>query len=81
MICTLRHTALTQRAEAGWDVFTLARTAGYSSIAITQRYVHPQADAISKLQRQYDRCFQPGQSSPKKNARWEKIGQKEKGRF
>ena len=47
----LRHTALTQLAETGCDVFTLARIAGHSSITITQRYVHPQADAI-------DRAFQ-----------------------
>lgn len=45
---TLRHTALTQLAEAGCDVFTLARIAGHSSITITQRYVHPQADAIER---------------------------------
>jgi len=44
----LRHTALTQLAQAGVDVFTLARIAGHSSITITQRYVHPQADAIER---------------------------------
>jgi integrase len=44
----LRHTALTRLAEAGCDVFTLARIAGHSSITITQRYVHPQADAIEQ---------------------------------
>jgi integrase len=44
----LRHTALTQLAEAGCDVFTLARIAGHSSITITQRYVHPQADSIER---------------------------------
>ncbi|MGB8730246.1 MAG: site-specific integrase [Candidatus Sulfotelmatobacter sp.] len=44
----LRHTALTRLAEAGCDVFTLARIAGHSSITITQRYVHPQADAIER---------------------------------
>ena len=44
----LRHTALTQLAQAGCDVFTLARIAGHSSITITQRYVHPQADAIER---------------------------------
>ena len=43
-----RHSALTQLAEAGCDVFTLARIAGHSSITITQRYVHPQADAIER---------------------------------
>ncbi len=44
----LRHTALTRLADSGCDAFTLARIAGHSSIAITQRYCHPQADAISR---------------------------------
>ena len=44
----LRHTALTALAQAGCDAFTLARIAGHSSITITQRYVHPQADAIER---------------------------------
>jgi hypothetical protein len=42
----LRHTALTRLAESGCDAFTLARIAGHSSITITQRYCHPQAEAI-----------------------------------
>ena len=42
----LRHTALTWLAESGCDAFTLARIAGHSSITITQRYCHPQAEAI-----------------------------------
>lgn len=44
----LRHTALTRLADAGCDSFTLARIAGHSSIAMTQRYVHPQAEAIER---------------------------------
>jgi site-specific recombinase XerD len=44
----LRHAALTQLAQAGCDAFTLARIAGHSSITITQRYIHPQADAIER---------------------------------
>ena len=44
----LRHSALTMLAEAGCDAFTLARIAGHSSITITQRYCHPQADAIER---------------------------------
>ncbi|MGA2628709.1 MAG: site-specific integrase [Terriglobia bacterium] len=44
----LRHTALTNLASAGCDAFTLARIAGHSSITITQRYCHPQADAIER---------------------------------
>jgi integrase len=46
----LRHTALTQLGEsAGGDVFALAKIAGHSSITITQRYVHPQAEAIDRV--------------------------------
>lgn len=44
----LRHTALTDLAVIGCDAFTLARIAGHSSISITQRYCHPQADAIER---------------------------------
>ncbi len=44
----LRHTALTELAQSGCDAFTLARIAGHSSITITQRYIHPQADAIER---------------------------------
>ena len=46
----LRHTALTRLGEkAHGDVFALAKIAGHSSITITQRYVHPQADAINRV--------------------------------
>jgi integrase len=47
-IYCLRHSALTMLAVSGCDAFTLARIAGHSSIAITQRYCHPQADAIQR---------------------------------
>ena len=47
---TLRHTALTNLGEkAGGDVFVLAQIAGHSSITVTQRYIHPQADAINRV--------------------------------
>ena len=47
---TLRHTALTRLAEkAGGNVFVLAAIAGHSTIAVTQRYVHPQADAMLRV--------------------------------
>ena len=49
----LRHTALTRLGESGCDAFTLARIAGHSSITITQRYVHPQADAIERAFSRY----------------------------
>lgn len=41
----MRHTVLTRMAPL-CDAFTLARIAGHSSITITQRYCHPQADAV-----------------------------------
>jgi integrase len=44
----LRHTALTDLATLGCDPFTLAKIAGHSSITVTQRYCHPQADAIER---------------------------------
>jgi len=44
----LRHSALTMLAASGCDAFTLARIAGHSSITITQRYCHPQAETIEK---------------------------------
>ncbi len=45
---TSRHTALTNLARKGADAHTLARIAGHSSIVITMRYIHPQADAIER---------------------------------
>jgi len=57
---TLRHRALTRLGEAsGGDVFALARIAGHSSITITQRNVHPQAETI-------DRVFSKAQQLQKK---------------
>ena len=46
----LRHTALTRLAKVtNGDVFALARIAGHSSITITQRYIHTQADTIEGI--------------------------------
>jgi integrase len=50
VLYTLRRTALTKLGErAGGDAFVLARIAGHSSITVTQRYIHPQADAINRV--------------------------------
>jgi integrase len=48
----MRHTALTRMAPL-CDAFTLARIAGHSSITITQRYCHPQADAVEAAFRKF----------------------------
>ncbi len=46
VLYSLRHTFLTRLGESGCDVWTLARIAGHSSIAISARYVHPSGDAV-----------------------------------
>jgi integrase len=42
----LRHTFLTRLGESDCNVWTLARIAGHSSIAMSARYVHPSEDAV-----------------------------------
>ena len=46
VLYTLRHTFLTRLGASGCDVWTLARIAGHSSIAISSRYVHPSEDSV-----------------------------------
>ena len=46
VLYSLRHTFLTRLGESGCDVWTLARIAGHSSIAISARYVHPSHDSV-----------------------------------
>jgi integrase len=46
VLYSLRHTFLTRLGESGYNVWTLARIAGHSSIAISARYVHPSEDAV-----------------------------------
>jgi integrase len=60
----MRHTALTRLGESGCDAFTLARIAGHSSITITQRYVHPQADAIDRAFGLYSFHYSPQNALP-----------------
>jgi hypothetical protein len=46
VIYSFRHTFLTRLGESGCDAWTLARIAGHSNIAISQRYVSPSGDAV-----------------------------------
>jgi integrase len=46
VLYSLRHTFLTRLGESGCDVWTLARIAGHSSIAMSLRYVHPSENAV-----------------------------------
>jgi integrase len=44
----LRHTFLTRLGESGCDVWTHAKIAGWSNIAVSTRYVHPSEQAVLK---------------------------------
>ncbi|MCU1332718.1 MAG: hypothetical protein JWM08_1710 [Candidatus Angelobacter sp.] len=44
----LRHTFLTRLGESGCDVWTHAKIAGWGSIGISTRYVHPSEQAVMK---------------------------------
>jgi integrase len=46
VLYSLRHTFLTRLGASGCNVWTLARTAGHTSIAISARYVHPSEDSV-----------------------------------
>ena len=46
VLYSLRHTFLTRLGESGCNVWTLARIAGHSSIAMSGRYVHPSEDSV-----------------------------------
>ncbi len=46
VLYSLRHTFLTRLGESGCDAWTLARVAGHSSVAMSNRYVHPSEDAV-----------------------------------
>jgi len=46
VLYSLRHTFLTRLGASGCDVWTLARIAGHSSVAISARYVHPSENSV-----------------------------------
>src|SRR5581483_1945419 len=46
VLYSFRHTFLTRLGASGCDVWTLARIAGHSSLAISARYVHPSEDSV-----------------------------------
>ena len=48
VLYSLRHTALTRLGEQGTDAFTIMRIAGHSTIATSQRYVHPSAESVGR---------------------------------
>jgi len=45
---SLRHTFGTRLGEAGADAFTIMKLMGHSSVLVSQRYVHPSAEAVER---------------------------------
>jgi integrase len=45
VIHSLRHTMLTRLGESGTDAFGIMKTAGHSSVTVSQRYVHPSPES------------------------------------
>ncbi len=43
---SFRHTACTRLGEAGADAFAIMRLAGHSTVTVSQKYVHPSAEAL-----------------------------------
>jgi len=43
---SLRHTFGTRLGESGADAFTIMRLMGHSTVAVSQRYVHPSPEAV-----------------------------------
>ena len=48
VVYSLRHTMLTRLGEAGADAFTIMRSAGHSSVTVSQKYVHPSPESIER---------------------------------
>jgi integrase len=46
VLYSLRHSFLTRLGASGCDAWSLSRIAGHSTIAMSTRYVHPQADVM-----------------------------------
>jgi integrase len=65
VLYSLRHTFLTRLGESGCNVWTLARIAGHSSIALSARYVHPSEDSVLNAMAQ----LQPKQQAQSPEAR------------
>lgn len=54
VLYSIRHTFLTRLGASGCPVHTLMRIAGHSSIAMSQRYVHPEHAAVLDAMEQLD---------------------------
>lgn len=72
VIHSLRHTMLTRMGNAGVDAFTIKNIAGHSSVTISERYVHTDADAQERaFERLEDMSRQEGGTKSGTAANWD----------
>ena len=57
-------------------MFALAKIAGHSTITITQKYVHPEADTIDEVFSRLSAGRKDGTAAKQKEKGWYKIGRK-----
>jgi integrase len=62
---SLRHTFLTRMGEVGANPFTIMKTAGHSSVTISQRYVHPTGEMLQLV---FDRMIEVAANSSEKSS-------------
>jgi integrase len=46
---SLRHTFLTRLGASGADAFSIKRTAGHSSVTISEKYIHPTPESLERV--------------------------------
>jgi integrase len=62
---SLRHTGLTWMADAGVPVHHLRKIAGHGSLTTTQRYLHPDQQAVTDAATLLSQHLQRSQTGPK----------------
>lgn len=65
----LRHTAATRMGDAGMDAFALRDLLGHASLSTTQRYVHPQRQALDQAIERLENVPTISPTVPRKAAR------------
>ena len=59
VIHSLRHTFGTRLGQAGVDAFTIKKTMGHSTVKVSERYVHPNEEAVARAIQQLQKMQQP----------------------
>jgi integrase len=59
VIHSLRHTFGTRLGEAGIDAFTMRKVMGHSTVKVSERYVHPNEEAVARAIERLQKRQQP----------------------